>query len=130
MASAFNGIGVYDRAAVGNCTYAANGDCEHVSLHACMRAHGGRLAVYPRVRTVEWHAVKARAEDGARARAMAMNMKATPQQRPRDALAPAPQPARLDEKEVRRLVSALTGRAPAPKDGSLRAHMQRVLAVR
>ena len=45
------------------------------------------------------------------------------------ALAPAPQPARLDEKEVRRLVSALTGRAPAPKDGSLRAHMQRVLAV-
>ena len=46
------------------------------------------------------------------------------------ALAPAPQPARLDEEEVRRLVSALTGRAPAPKDGSLRAHMQRVLAVR
>ena len=130
VASAFNGIGVYDRAAVGNCTYAANGDCEHVSLHACMRAHGGRLAVYPRVRTVEWHAVKARAEDGARAGAMAMKATPTPQQRPRDALAPAPQPARLDEKEVRRLVSALTGRAPAPKDGSLRAHMQRVLAVR
>ena len=130
VASAFNGIGVYDRAAVGNCTYAANGDCEHVSLHSCMRAHGGRLAVYPRVRTVEWHAVKARAEDGARAGAMAMKATPTPQQRPRDALAPAPQPARLDEKEVRRLVSALTGRAPAPKDGSLRAHMQRVLAVR
>ena len=45
MESCFGGYALYAAAALGDCTHdPAADDCEHVSLHACMRARGAALA--------------------------------------------------------------------------------------
>ena len=51
VASCFGGLAVYKMAAFDGCRY-AGGDCEHVTLHACMRGKGARLFVNP-LMTVE-----------------------------------------------------------------------------
>ena len=78
----------------------------------CMRAHGGRLAVYPRVRRRAARR-QGEAEDGARARAMAMNMGDAAAARMRTAGAAAG-PSRREGGE--RLVSALNGAGAGPED--------------
>ena len=49
--SGFGGIALYSRAALAGCRYAApHDDCEHIALHACVRArHGARVLVAPRL---------------------------------------------------------------------------------
>ena len=48
VASAFNGVGLYSTAAIGKCRYDADGDCEHVSFHRCLRErNGATLALIP-----------------------------------------------------------------------------------
>ena len=50
VASAFNGIGAYLKRSIGDCRYVADGDCEHIAFHRCMRErNGARLAVLPAV---------------------------------------------------------------------------------
>jgi hypothetical protein len=58
--SAFGGLAIYKRAAMKNFRYSAtlaNGDhvCEHVTLHAQMRAQGAKLFINPKLVNCSWN---------------------------------------------------------------------------
>jgi len=58
--SAFGGLAIYKRSAMKNFRYSAtlaNGDhvCEHVALHAQMRAHGAKLFINPKLVNGSWN---------------------------------------------------------------------------
>ncbi|CAM9129797.1 unnamed protein product [Chrysoparadoxa australica] len=47
--SCFGTLAIYRREALASCRYRPSSDCEHISLHQCIRAAGGRVWFNPRM---------------------------------------------------------------------------------